>query len=1663
MFDLHAKGKDGERYLLRPGFGTSTPTSGGPSAAEAIRLLHSFDRETQHIIYRHFFGIGRPIDPFVEQKEFPQGNGVSREPASPIAKHDDINLYTIRYQFDDGIGKPLFLAFISKRIVVDPAPLSNYENEELSGDLKNKIGHALNKILIKEKQEAARFDAEYQKLDRLDKAIVQIGGFFMGSYKFAKGLAVWVKDVGEAAIYSSPVRYAYLATRNAIESGRLSSEELEKTNQEFITGAKKELVDVLGFDPTKVTEGQLATAFEFTELIYSDNDIRPVFVKFAKDYVRAQHSTELVEFAGGAAFEIILAVILAAVTGGVGAVAVTASKARYAKIFAEVGELVVEYVKVLKRRNKLLEENSGKSNKAGVEDWVTGEPVVVTNVDPVRDSHSRTSNQNPKESNTKDNNGGGTETGKKCPPTKKTCTNGEPISMVTGEELLEQQDFIFKGPLPLVWKRTYRTTNPRNRTLGFGWGHPACENLFVLDDDRVRFTTAEGRYIIIPQPKLGETTNNKAEGLRLTAANDGYILQQKGLPDKYFRGYGARKKITHWVDSVGNALAFNYDNDLLRRLDSITSSWGQGLAFSYNGQGLIAAIELVSEHTEHTDSEKRETTQPETRTLVKYGYDEHGDLITITDTNGNSENFEYTNHIFTKRTLKTGFSFYFEWDKFTPDAKCTRQWGDKHQYDYRFEWDDKNKRSKAIDSNGGVLNYQYNNRGQIIRETDAEGGETLNNYDDYGRLLSTRNPNGEVTQYRYNDDGDLIQVANALNQTQNFTYNEHQQLSQITDASGNQWQQEYTEAGLLKRQTDPEGNTIEYQYNAQGLPIQITRAGSDGVNVSQMLTWDERGQLIEEIKPDGQSTQYRYDNFGNITEVSTPLGINQYRYDGNGNVTLAIDPTGGVTRFTYNANDQLVRYTDVGGRTTEYFYEGLAQVTKKVLPNGQAVHYEYDQERNLTGLINENGERYTLEYDLNERLVREIGFDGREQRYQYDKAGFLVAHIDGSPSNSHQAEQVTTRFTRDVLGRLNEKHSPDGDISTFAYDNAGRLTQANNQSQTLSFHYDSLGRLIEEQQGNQTLRHQYNSQGLRTQTQLPSGEALNYAFNAIGQLQAACYTDITGNEHLITELKHNPLGLISERQQGQLKTEYDYDAMGRLSEHRVLSQSQKHAVIQRNYHYTKSGNLEGIDDLNKGSTRYFYDAIDRLKEVESFVNEQFDFDPANNLIQQSAEPNNTTENTQEFADSNVVSLDKAREQKQAQGNRLAFQGDRHFTYDQRGNLIKEARGKNGKLITEFRYNAQNQLVEVESCGNKIQYQYDALGRRTKKISAEQETQFLWNDDVLLSETQNNDQSKIYVFEPYSFKPLAQIQNSNIYHYHLDHLGTPKELTANDGSIVWSARYKTYGNLALKDVDEVENNLRFQGQYFDQETGLHYNRHRYYNPNTGQFTQQDPIGLLGGLNNYQYAPNPVGWIDPLGLVCKERYERYKALRAEGLSAQEAGKISQIDTYAKLKRLNEGEFSVLTQGQAQVIERAYPGKVKASTNVAIDNRPNNSPYTPSNYPNPDPDMDVPPVRYTPESIVEIERMRKGKGPRTKKEHGTANIEAHHRQQKSIEYNDGVMDELEARVHRLDGNHTRHKVDSELSEKQRSKEIRQHYKDRGSEYNIPSDDEWDSLFED
>ena len=219
-----------------------------------------------------------------------------------------------------------------------------------------------------------------------------------------------------------------------------------------------------------------------------------------------------------------------------------------------------------------------------------------------------------------------------------------------------------------------------------------------------------------------------------------------------------------------------------------------------------------------------------------------------------------------------------------------------------------------------------------------------------------------------------------------------------------------------------------------------------------------------------------------------------------------------------------------------------------------------------------------------------------------------------------------------------------------------------------------------------------------------------------------------------------------------------------------------------------------------------------------------------------------------------------------------MQGDRHYDYDAYGNLIRERRGTGQKLVTEYRYDCQHRLIGASLPGGSIAtYKYDAFGRRIEKTVDGSTTEFLWQGERLIAESADNRYRTTSTNRAASAHWRCSMAKARLkptpFYYQLDHLGTPQELTDYSGEIMWSAKYRAYGNLAALDVTEIDNPLRFQGQYFDAETGLHYNRHRYYNPGTGRFLTPDPIKLAGGLNNYQYVPNPTGWVDPLGLeVC-----------------------------------------------------------------------------------------------------------------------------------------------------------------------------------------------------
>ena len=239
-------------------------------------------------------------------------------------------------------------------------------------------------------------------------------------------------------------------------------------------------------------------------------------------------------------------------------------------------------------------------------------------------------------------------------------------------------------------------------------------------------------------------------------------------------------------------------------------------------------------------------------------------------------------------------------------------------------------------------------------------------------------------------------------------------------------------------------------------------------------------------------------------------------------------------------------------------------------------------------------------------------------------------------------------------------------------------------------------------------------------------------------------------------------------------------------------------------------------------------------------------------------------------------------------NRLRVYQDKRYDWDEFGRLREKRIGSH--TTQRFHYDSEHQLSAIDIDGPKgkstLHFDYDPLGRRTAKrhIHADGRpigsTRFLWDGMRMAAEQSGSGQSgsghmlrlHLYVDEG-SYEPLATVEGTGAHqrtlHHHLDANGAPEELTDAQGELLWQVRYKVWGNTVQEEWHRSEStpqNLRFQGQYLDRETGLHYNTFRYYDPDVGRFTTSDPIGLAGGFNLYQYAPNPVGWIDPWGWSC-----------------------------------------------------------------------------------------------------------------------------------------------------------------------------------------------------
>ena len=285
--------------------------------------------------------------------------------------------------------------------------------------------------------------------------------------------------------------------------------------------------------------------------------------------------------------------------------------------------------------------------------------------------------------------------------------------------------------------------------------------------------------------------------------------------------------------------------------------------------------------------------------------------------------------------------------------------------------------------------------------------------------------------------------------------------------------------------------------------------------------------------------------------------------------------------------------------------------------------------------------------------------------------------------------------------------------------------------------------------------------------------------------------------------------------------------------------------------YDANGNLKQVDNsLTTVSNVYTYDALNRLDTASgSFGSQDFGYDKNGNRLQL-------------IEDGNILSYTY-----EANSNRLDIAANDDVVTDANGNITTQG-------AWTYTHTAHNRLATASQKKLAGTYGYNGLGQRISKIANRVTQSYVYGLSGELLQESDGTASVEYIY--LNGQPLALIQQGNVYYIHNDHLGTPRAVTDATKSVVWSWDSDAFGTTEPVGVTTGKGknaytftlNLRFPGQYYDSESGLHYNYFRYYDPRTGRYITSDPIGLAGGLNTYGYVGgNPVYWIDPLGLDAK----------------------------------------------------------------------------------------------------------------------------------------------------------------------------------------------------
>ncbi|MFE3559711.1 putative T7SS-secreted protein [Streptomyces sp. NPDC059193] len=1003
----------------------------------------------------------------------------------------------------------------------------------------------------------------------------------------------------------------------------------------------------------------------------------------------------------------------------------------------------------------------------------------------------------------------------------RTCL-ADPVDVATGRMVLPQTDLVLPGSLPLVFARTFESSYRAGRWFGPTWASTVDQRIDV-DDEGVILVREDGSLLAYPHPTGPGVPVFPAHGQRWTLTLDrdgGYTVTD---PESgHVRHFTAEGQLTQLDDRNGAWITFAYDES--GAPTSLTHSGGYELHIT-SAEGRITGL-CLGNGTQilsyaYTDGHLTHVTNSSKRPL-RFRYDELGRITSWTDTN--DRHFDYV---------------------YDDQHRCVSQSGTNGHLNVRFAYED--GVTVHTDSLGHTTRYVVDHRAQITTETDPTGATTQYTHDAFNRLLTRTNPLGHTTRFVYDEQGRITTLVRADGREVRVEYGNLGLPVTVIQPDGRVTRAAYDARGNRISTTTPSGATTRFTYDGRGHLASVTNP----LGAVTRVFCDPAGLLLEATNPLGATTRYTRDALGRPASITNALGHTTHlTWSVEGRLLRREGPDGSTESWTYDGEGNCLAHTDAGGGVTLSEYGDFDLLTARTGPDGVRYSFNHDTELRLTEVTNPQGLTWTYTYGPAGNLASETDFDDRTLTYAYDAAGRLASRTN--------ALGATTTYAYSVLSQLLHKETADG-ITSYAYDVFGELSHAVSPDGTvLTRERDLHGRLISETTDGRTLSYALDESGRRTGRTTPTGSHSHWEYDAAGhrsQLTTSGRTitferDLVGRE--LTRTISPELALLQK-----------YDPLGRLTDQHLIGRDGR-TLQRRGYDYRSDGALTAIDDALAGPRAFTLDAAARVTAVDaSNWSERYAYDQAGNQTSASwpsSHPGAETQGDRTYS-----------------GTRITRAGSVRYEHDALGRVILRVRTRLSRKpdIWRYEWDAENRLARVTTPdGTRWRYRYDALSRRTAKQrltpsgEVTEETLFTWDGTTLCEEFTG---SVTLTWTHDGLHPLTQAERAlgttddRFFAIVTDLIGTPRELIDESGGIAWRARSTLWGSTTWTRDASAYTPLRFPGQYFDQESALHYNHFRTYDPETARYLTPDPLGLAPAPNPATYVHNPHTWSDPLGLA------------------------------------------------------------------------------------------------------------------------------------------------------------------------------------------------------